>query len=103
MQEIICIERDIIQKLIKPSAKYKTIIYIVYVDDYAYRRTKRLNKKRHRPSELSKETSYQIKKELKESNKGWTTKNRGERVNHIKKSDIKYHYTHIYRILRKWI
>ena len=27
-----------------------------------------------RPPELSKEISYQIKKELKESNKGWTTK-----------------------------
>ena len=27
--------------------------------------------------------------------------NRGGRVNHIKKSGIKYHYTHIYCILRK--
>jgi putative transposase len=27
-----------------------------------------------RPPELSKETSYQIKKELKQSNQGWTTK-----------------------------
>ena len=53
-----------------------------------------------RPSEISEETSYQIKKELKESNQGWTTKQVEELI--IKKSGIKYHYTHIYRILRKW-
>ena len=53
-----------------------------------------------RPPELSKETSYQIKKELKESNQGWTTKQVEELI--VKKSGIKYHYTHIYRILRKW-
>ena len=53
-----------------------------------------------RPPELSEETSYQIKKELKESNQGWTTKQVEELI--IKKSGIKYHYTHIYRILRKW-
>ena len=53
-----------------------------------------------RPSEISEETSYQIKKELKESNKGWTTKQVEELI--IQKSGIKYHYTHIYRILRKW-
>ena len=29
-----------------------------------------------RPPELSEEIIYQIKKELKESNKGWTTKQR---------------------------
>ena len=53
-----------------------------------------------RPPELSEEISYQIKKELKESNQGWTTKQVEELI--IKKSGIKYHYTHIYRILRKW-
>ena len=53
-----------------------------------------------RPSEISEEISYQIKKELKENNKGWTTKQVEELI--IKKSGIKYHYTHIYRILRKW-
>ncbi len=37
---------------------------------------------------------------LKESNHGWTTKQVEELI--IKKSGIKYHYTHIYRILRKW-
>src|SRR3954469_7124810 len=56
--------------------------------------------KNGRPSEISEETSYQIKKELKESSYGWTTKQVEELI--IKKSGIKYHYTHIYRILRKW-
>ena len=53
-----------------------------------------------RPTEISEEISYQIKKELKERNQGWTTKQVEEVI--IKKSGIKYHYTHIYRILRKW-
>ncbi len=56
--------------------------------------------KRGRPSELSEEVVYQIKKELKESNQGWTTKQVEELI--VKKSGIKYHYIHIYRILRKW-
>ena len=49
-----------------------------------------------RPSEISEETSYHIKQELKESNQGWTTKQVEELI--IKKSGIKYHYTHIYPI-----
>ncbi len=53
-----------------------------------------------RPPEISEEISYQIKKELQESNQGWTTKQVEEMI--IEKSGIKYHYTHIYRILRKW-
>jgi putative transposase len=53
-----------------------------------------------RPIGMSEEIIYQIKKELKESNRGWTTKQVEELI--IKKSGIKYHYTHIYRILRKW-
>ncbi len=53
-----------------------------------------------RPPELSEEISYQIKKELSDSNQGWTTKQVEELI--VKKSGIKYHYTHIYRILRKW-
>ena len=53
-----------------------------------------------RPTEISEEVRYQIKKELKESNQGWTTKQAEELI--VKKSGIKYHYTHIYRILRKW-
>ncbi len=54
-----------------------------------------------RPSELSKEIEYQIKKELKEcNNQGWSTKQVEELI--IIKSGIKYHYTNIYRILCKW-
>ncbi len=53
-----------------------------------------------RPPMISEEVVYQIKKELKESNQGWTTKQAEEFI--VKKSGIKYHYTHIYRILRKW-
>jgi transposase len=53
-----------------------------------------------RPPRLSEETSYQIKKELSNSKQGWTTKQVEELI--VKKSGIKYHYTHIYRILRKW-
>jgi putative transposase len=53
-----------------------------------------------RPPKLSKETSYQIKQELKQRNQGWTTKQVEELI--IKKSGIKYHSIHIYRILRKW-
>ena len=53
-----------------------------------------------RPPELSKDMVYQIKKELSNSNQGWTTKQVEELI--IKKSGIKYHYTHIYCILRKW-
>ncbi len=47
------------------------------------------------PPRLSEETSYQIKKELKESNnQGWTTKQVEELI--IKKSGIKYHHIHTY-------
>jgi len=53
-----------------------------------------------RPTKLSEEISSIVKKELKESNQGWTTKQVEELI--VKKSGIKYHHTHIYRILRKW-
>lgn len=53
-----------------------------------------------RPTEISKEIIYQIKQELQESIEGWTTKQAEELI--IKKSGRKYHYIHIYRILRKW-
>jgi transposase len=49
-----------------------------------------------RPPEISEEVMYQIKKELKESSYGWTTKQVEELT--IKKSGIKYHYTHIYPV-----
>jgi transposase len=53
-----------------------------------------------RPSDLSKEDICSIKTTLKESNHGWTTKQVEDLI--VKKSGIKYHHTHIYRILRKW-
>ncbi len=53
-----------------------------------------------RPTKISEEIGYEIKEELKESNQGWTTKQVEELI--IKKSGIKYHHIHIYRILRKW-
>src|SRR5690348_10188753 len=54
-----------------------------------------------RPTEIPEDIEYQIKKELSSSKQGWTTKQVEELI--IKKSSgIKYHYIHIYRILRKW-
>ncbi len=50
---------------------------------------------------MSEEISFSIKKELSNSDQGWTTKQAEEELI-VKKSGIKYHYTHIYRILRKW-
>ena len=45
-----------------------------------------------RPTEIPEEIIYQIKKEILCSKQGWTTKLE-ELI--IKKSGIKYHYTHI--------
>ncbi len=54
-----------------------------------------------RPNEISEEIACQIKEELKESRYGWTTKQVEELI--IKKSGIKYHHIHIYRLIfRKW-
>jgi transposase len=53
-----------------------------------------------RHSELSAELEYRIKTILRESNTGWTTKQIEELI--IRESGIKYHHTHIYRIVRKW-
>ena len=60
----------------------------------------RNRQKSGRPTKISKEVVYQIKQELKESIQGWTTNQVEELI--IKKSGIKYHSIHIYRILRKW-
>ena len=49
-----------------------------------------------RPTEIPEEIVYQIKKEILCSKQGWTTKQIEELI--IKKSGIKYHYTHIYRV-----
>ena len=53
-----------------------------------------------RHPELSTELEYRIKTILKESNQGWTTKQIEELI--IKESGVKYHHTHIYRVVKKW-
>ena len=53
-----------------------------------------------RPSDISKDIVIKIKDELSSSKQGWTTKQVDELI--VKTSGIKYHYTHIYRLLRKW-
>ena len=53
-----------------------------------------------RRPELPEEIEYEIKTILMENNQGWTTKQIEELI--IKKSGIKYHYTHIYRVVKKW-
>ena len=53
-----------------------------------------------RTPEISQETSCEIKKGLSGSNPGWTTKEVEELI--VRKSGIRYHYTHTPRILRRW-
>ncbi len=53
-----------------------------------------------RRPEISEKTEYKIKTILTESNQGWSTKQVEELI--IQKTGVKYHYTHIYRILRRW-
>ena len=54
-----------------------------------------------RPSDIPKETIYEIKNELSSSKQGWTTKQVEDLI--VKKSGggIRYHYTHIYRLMHK--
>ena len=53
-----------------------------------------------RNPDISKETLYEIKNELASSKQGWTTKQVTDLI--IRKSGIKYHFTHIYRLMHKW-
>lgn len=53
-----------------------------------------------RKPELPEEIEYEIKTILRENNQGWTTKQIEELI--IRESGIRYHYTHIYRIVKKW-
>ena len=53
-----------------------------------------------RPPDIPKDIVIKIKDELSSSKQGWTTKQVNELI--VKTSGIKYHYTHIYRLLRKW-
>jgi transposase len=53
-----------------------------------------------RPSELSNEITLRIRRNLKESKQGWTTKQVSDMI--LRESGKSYHYTHIYKILHKW-
>jgi len=43
---------------------------------------------------------YQIQNELASSKQGWTTNQVKDLI--VRKSRIKYHFTHIYRLMHKW-
>jgi putative transposase len=53
-----------------------------------------------RPTEIRKEVAVRIRKELLENNQGWTTKQVRDII--FREGGVRYHYTHIYRILYKW-
>ena len=53
-----------------------------------------------RPTEISKEVAVRIRKELLGSKQGWTTKQVRDII--FKEGGVRYHSTHIYRILHKW-
>lgn len=53
-----------------------------------------------RPTEIRKDVAVRIRKELLENNQGWTTKQVRDII--FKEGGVRYHYTHIYRILHKW-
>jgi putative transposase len=53
-----------------------------------------------RPPEISPEVVLKIRKKLKESRQGWTTKQVNEMI--VKEGGIQYHSHHIYRLLHKW-
>ena len=51
--------------------------------------------------DISEEKVSEIKRELASCKQGWTTKQVEDLI--VKKSDgIRYHYTHIYRLMHKW-
>jgi transposase len=53
-----------------------------------------------RPPKLPEEIALKIKRKLKESKQGWSTKQVEDMI--IKESGVKYHYIYIYRLLHKW-
>jgi putative transposase len=56
-----------------------------------------------RPPKLSPKIAFEIRRELSANKHGWTTKQVEDLI--FKKGGggrIKYHYTHIYRLLHKW-
>lgn len=53
-----------------------------------------------RPTEIPKKAAVRIRKELLGSKQGWTTKQVRDII--FREGGVKYHYTHVYRILHKW-
>lgn len=54
-----------------------------------------------RPPDIPREVLYQITNELSFRKEGWTTKQVEDLI--VRKSGgIRYHYTHIYRLMHKW-
>jgi len=53
-----------------------------------------------RPTEIPKEVAARIRNELLGSKQGWTTKQVRDII--FREGGVRYHYTHIYRILYKW-
>lgn len=53
-----------------------------------------------RPTEIPEEVAARIRNELLGSRQGWTTKQVTDII--FREGKVRYHYTHIYRILHKW-
>jgi putative transposase len=54
-----------------------------------------------RPPDIPEQKVYEIQNELSSSKQGWTTNQVQDLI--VKKSGgIRYHYTHIYRLMHKW-
>lgn len=54
-----------------------------------------------RHPDISEETVHEIKNELASSKQGWTTRQVEDLI--VRKSGgIRYHYTHVYRLMHKW-
>jgi putative transposase len=53
-----------------------------------------------RPSKLPLKIAVKIKKKLKESKQGWTTKQVNEMI--VKDGRVRYHHIYIYALLHKW-
>ena len=55
-----------------------------------------------RPPKLSPKIAFEIRRELSANKHGWTTKQVEDLIFKKGGGRIKYHYTHIYRLLHKW-
>lgn len=53
-----------------------------------------------RPPRLPAEMAVRIRKRLKESKHGWTTKQVNDMI--VKEGGVQYHYHHVFKLLHKW-